>query len=112
MRAIIAHELGPPESLVIEDIDPLTADRMVKLRMLFSGWDPKSTGQVPRDLIYLMAQACQAAGADLDPSQINSKVPDMLSREAFFDACLTMQMKECDDTRFNAIVDPLLEQRY
>ena len=24
MRAIIAHELGPPENLVIEDIDPLT----------------------------------------------------------------------------------------
>jgi len=95
-----------------ENPNAIGGERMVKLKMLFQGWDPKNSGQVPRDIVYLIAQACQSNGVNIDPAQINSTVEDSVSRDAFFDVCARMQMKGLDDATFSGIVDPLLEQRY
>lgn len=95
-----------------ENPNAIAGERMVKLKMLFQGWDPKNSGEVPRDIVYLIAQTCQAQGVNVDPAEINSSVPDMVSRDDFFDVCARMQMKGLDDETFNAILDPLLEQRY
>ena len=42
-----------------ENPNAIAGERMVKLKMLFQGWDPKNSGEVPRDIVYLIAQVCE-----------------------------------------------------
>jgi len=37
----------------------IPGERLVKLQMLFQGWDPKNSGTVPRDIVAVLARSCE-----------------------------------------------------
>jgi len=94
------------------DPDMVTGHKLVQLKMLFQGWDPKHTGKVPRDLVYLLAQAFYDAGLPTDVNEIVSTVGDMVPLEQFYGACISMRLEHVSKPEFDAVVDPLLNQRY
>jgi len=94
------------------DPDMVTGDKMLQLKMLFQGWDSQGTGQVPRDTLYLLAQACQQAGMDVDVGEISESVPDTVTLAQYFEVCTRLKLQRLDSDQFDQILGPLLEQRY
>lgn len=92
--------------------DMVTGDKMLQLKMFFQGFDSKGTGSVPRDTVYVLAQACHEAGMEVDVAEITDSVGDEVTLEQFFDVCTTLKLERLDATKFNGIMGPLLEQRY
>lgn len=99
---------GPPAGE--SEADLFIPERLVDLQQLFQGWDPKNTGSVPRDIVFLLARACEKhTGADA--SEVMQKVPEEVNRKDFLAACVMNKMHEFTDEQFTAVVGPLLEKR-
>jgi len=88
----------------------IPGERLVKLQMLFQGWDPKNSGSVPRDIITVLARACEAY-TQKEANEVMQKVPEVVSRKAFVTACILVGLQKVTDQQFDAIVDPLLEKK-
>ena len=72
--------------------------------------DPKNSGSVPRDIITVLARACEAY-TQKEANEVMQKVPEVVSRKAFVTACILVGLQKVTDQQFDAIVDPLLEKK-
>eukprot|EP00656_Telonema_subtile_P024986 TRINITY_DN27125_c0_g1_i2.p1 TRINITY_DN27125_c0_g1~~TRINITY_DN27125_c0_g1_i2.p1 ORF type:complete len:362 (+),score=160.11 TRINITY_DN27125_c0_g1_i2:160-1245(+) len=96
------------------DVDPdmVTGDKLVRLKMLFRGWDPAGAGHVPKDTVYLLAQAFYTAGLPIEVGDIVGLVKEVVPLEDFYKACIAMRLEHVSTDEFNKVMDPLLQQRY
>jgi len=93
------------------EVDAIPGERLVKLQMLFQGWDPKNSGSVPRDIVFLLARNCEQY-TEKDANEIIEKVPEVVSRTDFISACVQLGMQNITDEQFDSVLDPLLEKRF
>jgi len=93
------------------EVDVIPGERLVKLQMLFQGWDPKNTGNVPRDVVFLLARVAEAYTGK-DANDAVEGIPEVVSRKEFITSCLAVAMHTVSDKEFDAILDPLLEKHY
>jgi len=91
------------------EVDVIPGERLVKLQLLFQGWDPKNTGNVPRDIVFVLARASEQF-TQKDATEVVETVPEVVSRKDFITACLQVGMHTVSDSQFDEIVDPLLEK--
>jgi len=93
-----------------DESDKIPGERLLKLQMLFQSWDPKNSGAVPKDLVFVLARACEPF-TDSDAEKTCADVPDIVSRKEFISACVAMGVHTVKDKDFDAVIDPLLEKR-
>lgn len=93
------------------EVDVIPGERLVKLQMLFQGWDPKNSGSVPRDIVFLLARNCEPF-TKKDANEVVEKIPEVVSRKDFISACVELGMQTISDEQFDGVVDPLLEKRF
>jgi len=89
------------------EADMIPGERLVKLQMLFQGWDPRNTGTVPRDIVFVLARACEPY-TQKDPTELIDKIPEVVARKDFITACLQIGLHSVAGNQFDDVIDPLL----
>lgn len=93
-----------------QGMEEFPGERLVKLQLLFQGWDPKNTGAVPKDVLFVLARACEQY-TEKEAGSVVKEVAEAVSRKDFIQACLHIGLHKMKDTDFDVVIDPLLEKR-
>lgn len=89
--------------------DQIPAERLVKLQMLFQGWDPKNSGSITRDVVFLLARATEKY-TGVDATEAAEGVPETVTRKDFIAVCVAIKIHTLSDEDFDAVMEPLLER--
>ena len=93
-----------------QGMEEFPGERLVKLQLLFQGWDPKNTGAVPKDVLFVLSRACEQY-TEKEAGSVIKEVSEVVSRKDFIQACLNISLHKMKDEDFDAVIDPLLEKR-